>query len=165
MLHHIGDGGQDSGLPIGQAAQILGTSTTALRKRLQRGALTGYKRDGLWYVVLPNGEPVPTHAQDTGQPMGRDMSRDMDTPNGQDTLPGDVAALAARMERMERALLDDLAAKDRQISELHVLLQRALERQPMLELAAPADTASAQTEAPPEPKQQRRRWWSWLAWG
>jgi len=63
------DTGQDTGTPLVDAATILGTTPAALRKRLQRGSVPGYKRDGQWFVLvdatLPTGSPRVGHGQDT----------------------------------------------------------------------------------------------------
>ncbi len=58
---------RQDGVPIGEAAEALGISTAAARKRIQRGTLDAYKgQDGLWYVVLPDdldasSDTVPDH--------------------------------------------------------------------------------------------------------
>ena len=61
-------------LDVGQAASRLGVSPDAIRKRIRRGTLRGYKVDGEWRVVLPNVSPfslvtpaVPSRTEhDTG---------------------------------------------------------------------------------------------------
>jgi len=63
------DSGQDTGTPLVDAATIMGTTPAALRKRLQRGSVPGYKREGQWYVLVdsahPTGNPRAAHGQDT----------------------------------------------------------------------------------------------------
>lgn len=65
------DSGQDTGIPLVDAARIMGTTPAALRKRLQRGSVPGYKRAGQWFVlvdsVLPTGSPRAGHGQDTAR--------------------------------------------------------------------------------------------------
>lgn len=50
-------GQRQDGLPIADASALLGLSREALRKRLTRGTLNGYKQDGTWFVVLPPDAP------------------------------------------------------------------------------------------------------------
>jgi septal ring factor EnvC (AmiA/AmiB activator) len=44
----------------------MGLSPEALRKRIQRGNLQGYKQDGRWFVVLPPGNVTYVQRQDIG---------------------------------------------------------------------------------------------------
>lgn len=44
------------GVELSEAAEILGTTPEAVRKRINRGKLKGYKVDGRWYVILPSGQ-------------------------------------------------------------------------------------------------------------
>ncbi len=53
--NRICEGGAPRVLNLARAARELHTTTTALRKRLQRGAIEGYQRGGRWYAVLPAG--------------------------------------------------------------------------------------------------------------
>jgi hypothetical protein len=64
----------DGGVPIGEAAARLGIATAAVRKRIARGSIPAYKRDGRWLVILPG---VP----DAGTPEGPDAGR-LVVPNG-----------------------------------------------------------------------------------
>ncbi len=52
------------GVPLHEAAEILGVTVELLRKRAQRKTVPAYKVDGRWYVVL---EGSPT-VQDTTSP-------------------------------------------------------------------------------------------------
>ena len=65
-------GERQDGIPIADAAALLGLSAEAVRKRIQRGTLDGHKRAGHWFVVIerqdePSGRPdaVRTERQDT----------------------------------------------------------------------------------------------------
>ena len=56
---------QESGVPVELAAKLLGTSTNALKKRLRKGTLTGYKLEtkhgDKWFVAqgaLPESAPI-----------------------------------------------------------------------------------------------------------
>lgn len=44
----------DNAVPLAEAAQRLGLSTEAVRKRLERGTLSGVKRGRAWYVLMPD---------------------------------------------------------------------------------------------------------------
>src|SRR5690242_6968830 len=46
-------------VPIPEAAARLGVSTDAIRMRLKRGTLAGWKLDGRWGVVLPQPNARP----------------------------------------------------------------------------------------------------------
>ncbi len=76
---------RQDGVPIGDAAEALGISTAAARKRIQRGTLEAYKgQDGLWYVVLPtdldaSSDTAPDHmdsVKDTGLSIVVDTLKD-----------------------------------------------------------------------------------------
>lgn len=110
---------------LAEAARITGLTTDALRLRWRRGTLPGYKvgrRLYLYQVSLP----------------GADRSGDRS-----------AERVASERDRSEIELLrQQLAVKDDQIRELHVLLGRLQER-----VALPAPEASS----PP------RSWWRrWL---
>lgn len=56
---------QESGVPVELAAKLLGTSTNALKKRLRKGTITGYKLEtkhgDKWFVAqgaLPQPAPI-----------------------------------------------------------------------------------------------------------
>ncbi len=76
--------GRQDGIPIAEAAARLGLSAEAVRKRLQRGTLHGYKDDdGGWFVLLGELGEV-SGRQDTGrtdrQDDGRTSRPDVRTP-------------------------------------------------------------------------------------
>lgn len=48
------DNGLSGGVPISEAADVLGLSVAATRKRVKRGTLEAYKaEDGTWQVIIP----------------------------------------------------------------------------------------------------------------
>jgi hypothetical protein len=110
------DTGQDTGTPLADAAALMGTSVAALRKRLQRGSVPGYKRDGQWYVLVDTahiaGSPRPPHGQaagvDTGQPTGSPPALVSDAARAQleairdEWLQPLVAQIAEQAERIGR---------------------------------------------------------------
>jgi len=99
----------ERGVPVSQAAAILGISAAAARKRVQRGSLRSYKVDGQWMVVLP----VSTEAsQDTGMTVS--VGRGYDT--------------------SQVAVIDDL--RDR-VRFLEGVMQELMRRLPELEAGGP----------------------------
>jgi len=80
--------GRQDGIPIAEAAARLGLSAEAVRKRLQRGTLQGYKDDdGGWFMLLDGlGEAsgrqdtVRTERQDDGRTPRPDVRTDAEEP-------------------------------------------------------------------------------------
>ena len=105
------DSGQDTGTPLVDAAAIMGTTPAALRKRLQRGSVPGYKREGQWFVLvdtaLPTGTPRAPHGQDTA------LARTADQRAADLTLI--IDQVAAMFEARLVAKDEALAAKDETI--------------------------------------------------
>ena len=71
------DTGRDAGsthrVGLKEAAQLLGISTAAMRKRLLRGSVAGTKDEhGTWLIDVSS----LTHAADTAPPASRDADRD-----------------------------------------------------------------------------------------
>jgi excisionase family DNA binding protein len=173
MLHQL----ENTGLTVAEAAVHLGITPTAVRRRIQRGTLRAWKADGTWHVDVPSDTPPvspvnaprdrPVHAPPgytAGSP--EDVDRDRPVSPVQAILRDELADLRGRLTETARALEREQVAN----AELRVLLQRALERQPMLELpAATMPTAEpfsepAHAETPP-PADRKRRWWRWIVWG
>lgn len=133
------------GIPVSQAAGILGISVAATRKRVQRGTLRGYKVDGQWMVVLPVSiEP----AYDTGTPA--DVGHGYDT--GKDAL---IAQLQA-----ENARLWDLVA--RLAGERALSVPHGVGEGPPLGSAPPMPRAAAEK---PIARRNVRAWWQRLTGG
>jgi hypothetical protein len=145
-----------------EAARILGITLAAARKRLQRGQLAGERRQGQWYVRLTdtlhavdsNWDQPETTQRDRGPVLGQDGQQSTSAELIQE-LRAEVTALRAN----EGRLWDQITAREREVSELHVLLQRALEQRPALALpSAEGHEASPTEQGSPE----RRRWWARL---
>ncbi len=101
------DSGMD-GVDLTTAAGILGLSVATLRKRLQRGAIAGFKApDGTWRVVL---DQVDSPGQRGGQ--------------GLDSAGQDRSAVVDLLLDENRFLRSQLQARDDDIRRLHVLLQQ-----------------------------------------
>ena len=60
-------GGQErrTGLTVAEAADVLGISKDAVRKRISRGTLQAAKQDGEWMVFLDNDTPDQTKQDDS----------------------------------------------------------------------------------------------------
>ena len=133
------DGGTSRGVAIGEAAQILGLTTTAVRKRIRRGSLPATKNaDGTWTVHLA---PVPP-GQDAGRPAG--------SPADGPAVDGRVAIL----ERENERLWQELERRSEELRRKDVILAQFAERLPELPAACP----------PPEASASPRPWWKfWIS--
>jgi hypothetical protein len=141
------------GIPISDAAQQLGISAEAIRKRIGRGTMHGYKVDGQWYVTLDG--PAGYAA---GHPDGHPNAT---TGQRQDTHPDGAAGVYRELVDQQRTeiarLVEQLNVKDEQLQQANVIIMRLSER--VAELPAPA--SQPQPEAPAESTPPRRRWWQW----
>jgi len=97
-----------------EAAQALGISLDALRKRIARGTIEATKEAGHWYVQGPYNQPAADRPPTGNQP---DASPQTD----QDHVDRAELALAAQDARIA-SLESQLQAKDTQIDQLHRLL-------------------------------------------
>ena len=89
---------------IQEAAQMLGISVATVRRKLHTGVLKGTQEDpptGRWWVELPDEGPLPE--------------------NGSEPYGGDCADLRETVA----ILREELVSKNKQIEQLHVLLQQA----------------------------------------
>ncbi len=66
-------------LDIIEAAEQLGTTPAALRKRIERGRLRGRKIRGRWFVELSSLQDVPTPKVDSGQGVSPQPGQQSDT--------------------------------------------------------------------------------------
>jgi hypothetical protein len=131
-------------LPLEDAARHLGISTEALRKRVKRGkTIDGFTRDGRWYVRVPD-----TAGDTSTETASHEPATDEPRP--------DAAAMLLEALQTENAFLRgqigvkdaELADRTREISELHVLLQREQSRS----LAAPREDVTSQAADASEPR-------------
>ncbi|MFB5193152.1 DUF3967 domain-containing protein [Alicyclobacillus fastidiosus] len=94
--------GQD-GVEITEASKILNLKVEAIRKRLQRGQLKGYKIDNRWYVVLEQQDNMSKTEQDNVQDEKEDVQSNSELV---DTLKSEIeflrGELAARTEENRR---------------------------------------------------------------
>ncbi len=100
---------------IAEAAQRLGVSTETVRRRLHKGTLKGEQvttpQGFIWTVELPDEDPQQDNHRDDC---------------------ADLRELVATLRGQVEAQAGELAAKNEQIRELHVLLQQS---QPVLPAA------------------------------
>jgi septal ring factor EnvC (AmiA/AmiB activator) len=142
------------------AARRLGLSPDALRKRIERGTIDGYKEHGRWWVRLleedtaTEAETQASHASASAEV--ETLSRELAHAN---ELLTEVRQQRDTYAEQFARLENELEARRREVSELHVLLQRALEQRPALTLSAP--------EQPQEEhaKPVRPHWWQRLFTG
>jgi excisionase family DNA binding protein len=115
---------------IKEAADRLGISENTVRRRLHTGLLKGYQEDppyGRWLIELSD-EDIEAAGQSAGDGVTTEL----------------VAALRDTIRRQEETLeqfSQQMESKDRQIEQLHVLLQQA-------QAALPAP-------------RNGRSWWKW----
>ena len=109
---------------IGQAVRRLGVSEVTIRRRLRKGELHGHKRQTpqgyVWMVELP--DDVAENNKDGSNREGESLSEL-------------VAALRSQVEGQQelvdslqaqvKAQQEELTAKNKQIEQLHVLVQQA----------------------------------------
>lgn len=106
------------GVTVAEAAELLGISADAVRKRVQRGTLQGYKVAGQWYVI-PNGAGQASRQRQDNRPDGQDAT----TGHVQDS---DQTALVEALQEHIAFLQAELVRKDQ-------LLAAMTQRIPLLE--------------------------------
>lgn len=117
-----------SGVTIKEAARVLGVSEAAVRQRLLRRTLSSTRQNGRVFVLLPEDTNLKSPDDTVSRPddMADDTMDDTVEVLDNTTLPSVIFQL-----RSENALIrEQLAIKDRQISELHVMLQTAQRQLP-----------------------------------
>jgi hypothetical protein len=140
----------DRALTAAQAADVLGVSQDAVRKRIRRGTIqSGRDESGRVYVYVPASETVHKTGQDTSQPQP------------------DSEALTSELRDRLRYVEGQLEAERQAHAEARRLLMAALERiPPQLEASeAPEPRESPETDAAPRPgtpgpsEAETRPWW------
>jgi hypothetical protein len=114
-------------LSIREAAQQLGVAELTIRRRLRSGLIPGYQEDppnGRWWVDLPDDE----NGLETSESMeGVETSSELeealrDIIRRQDET---ISRLREQQQLQVESYQQQLEAKDKQIEQLHVLLQQA----------------------------------------
>ena len=144
---------EQRGIPIAEAARRLGMSPDAVRMRIHRKRLTGYKVAGSWFVVLPEANSERTSANTF---EGSANERTAAPPD-----PDMVALLERQIAILERELAQrnaELEARRESERELRILLAEQgrtvaeLARR-LPELSSGASEATEPHENPPhEPR-------------
>jgi transposase-like protein len=143
-----------SGVTIKEAARILGISEAAVRQRLLRRTLTSTRQNGHVFVLLP--EDTSDATVDDTIPAPDDTSDD--TAN---------VPLVTQLRDEIGFLRGQVDIKDRQIGELHVLLQTA-QRQLAASVPSSAPPETFAEESPIKsanvapggvPREIRPSWW------
>ncbi len=108
------------------AADIFRISPDAVRKRLERGTLEGYKESGRWKVYVPDSEPDKTgHSPDSTDAVVQVLKEHIET-------------LKQENERQQRTI----EALQKNQDQVNYIL--ALKEQKILELEAPKDQQTDQ---------------------
>lgn len=127
-------------LTIADAALRLGISKQAMRTRVRRGRIEAHKdSNGQWLVAVPDDTPPP--ASDIG-PDASDADTDARADVG-------TEARYYNADAVIQTLREQLTVKDKQISELHVLLQTAQQNEQRLLRATIPEPA----ESPESPRE------------
>jgi len=158
----------EQGIPIADAAQILGVSVDALRKRVQRRSVRAYKgTDGQWRVVLSESEtPETSPATETLSETSEDSetSAVIGTPDERfaRVIEQAIAPYAARLEAVSREageLRARLEHAERERDELRARLAASEDNPPMQ--SAPVAPGGAQREPAASWRARLRRWMGW----
>ena len=160
--------------PLDAAAERLGISRDAARKRLERGTLVGEKRHGHWFVLLDNldtldavsdlpGRQSPGHVDAVGTPP--------------DAMPDTVRELIDQLKSENAYLRDQLDQRSRELGaereRSDVIQQMALGRIPQLPMGDSGGMRAEPPTASPDAQQSTdavnegadtsrstaRRWW------
>jgi len=140
---------------VGEAAERLGISEDAVRKRLRRGTLAGGKDGKEWYVFLRANE-TRDMARDETRDMARDAGQDAQTPYSRD-MGQDARRDARRGDETQDArretwlvsrqdVFDELLEDTRRAASLEVL-QEKLNSASELLTRTEAELAAAREEA------------------
>ncbi len=145
-------------VPIAEAAVRLGISVDAVRKRIQRGKLTGQKTDSGWTVVWIEPDIRPDNVQ-TPVPESSALV---------DDLRDQVAYLRDQLAIERDARADAERRHAAEIERRDVLLREALGRIPQLPAGdVPVAAPAPQHEAQPTKTAtvtSSSRWTSWRRW-
>jgi hypothetical protein len=129
---------------VAEAAEILGTTTGAVRNRLSRGTLQSVKEGGTVYVLVPADIP-------------RDTNRDT-----ADT-PGEATALISQMQARIDSLERQLELANERDSENRRIIAALTQRIPELEPAEAPETPTEEAERPAATggaqEGAQRSWW------
>ena len=146
------------GLTIKQAAARLGITDVAVRKRLVRGKLPGYKDEsGQWFVHLPDDLPPVDNEKAAKSNLGADSGSSQVIARLED----EVRYLRDELRREREHRSEELRRKDVLLAEFSQRLADITQRLPEL----PAKTADMPTDRTPERVNgaAQRPWWKFWA--
>ncbi len=165
-------------LPVATAAAALGITSDAIRARIRRGKMQGEKRDGGWFVFVPDSERPGSDATkpDTSlntHDIGPDTEGRVTTPNATVVTPPvvDLAPLAGVI-RYQEEIIERQSQELAQLNAAAAMWQeraRSLEGQ-LIALNPGETTPSRSSEASGSPRSDDqpvhglRAWWRRL-WG
>ena len=135
-------------VPIAEAAARLGITVDAVRKRIQRGTLTGHKTDTGWTVVWIEPDIRP----DTVQTAVPDLAPLVDE------LRDQVAYLREHLAREQEARSEADRRHASEIERRDVLMREALDRVPALGAGRDAPDASPAAPGGTEPREPGSAW-------
>lgn len=148
----------EQGVPIAEAARILGLSTEAVRKRIARQSLRGYKHGRQWYVLIEH--KVSGHEPSaSGQAAfgSRQPDHNGQLPGHSDLSENNLYQVLVDTLRDEIAFLrQQLQERDEELRRKDALMASLTQRIPAL----PDHGGNRDQTAGPV----RRRLWSWLPW-
>jgi excisionase family DNA binding protein len=144
------DMASDRGLTIKEAAARLGITDVAVRKRLIRGKLPGYKDEtGQWFVHLPDDLPPVDPAKATGTALSTDPgSRQVIA-----RLEDEVRYLRDELRRERENRNEELRRKDVLLAEFSQRLTELTQRLPEIASSTGEPTPLLQGEKP------AHAWW------
>jgi hypothetical protein len=112
-----------------EAAVILGVSPDTLKRRLQRGELKGYQEETpqgfRWIIELPDDPGPSNHSSAAPADAPAAAGAEETLRELVDVLKDEVSELRQQLQTQAAAHQEQLEAKDKQIEQLHVLLQQA----------------------------------------
>ncbi len=106
-------------IPIQRAAMDLGILPSVLIRRIEEGEQKGRKHGGVWYVDLPENEEELAPMKSQLVKKGQREPTEQEPPNRE---------LIETLRRQIESQAKQIKVKDRQIQELHLLLQNLRNR-------------------------------------
>ena len=140
-----------TGIPVPDAAHLLGISENAVRARLRRGTLVGVKHDTSWYVLLRDTDvPTTTHVEPQDVPLDA---------------PQDAPSHTAVHEQMIDELRRDKIFLQEQLDRALRQLEAERERADVLQALGTGTTSDTSPEAVGSPESDDRDTgsvWTWV---
>jgi hypothetical protein len=165
-------------LPLVDAAARLGLTPEALRKRLQRGSIDGYKRDGQWFAWLPAAiagrqdmpsatiQPQQDTWQETTSSLYAALASELDTLKGEVSFLRDELRRRDDVHTAEQRRRDEIAEQEREQhaaerDALHARLHEALTAFALVRVLPSGEEERATVPASEAPSSPRPWWQFW----